>query len=145
MTGYIHNSSTKGPDGLTELQRKFCEEYVKDYNGTQAYLRTSPEVRNDTARSSAYRLLKNQAVLNYIHKLQKQLAEAQCINAERIAMELSKIAFTEDKSISKTDKLKALSLLQKQFGLDQIKVSADVNQVIEIKVGIEDDTDKFNA
>lgn len=31
----------KGPNGLTPLQQRFCEEYVKDYNGTQAYLRAN--------------------------------------------------------------------------------------------------------
>ena len=28
--------TAKGPDGLTVKQRKFCEEYIKDYNGKQA-------------------------------------------------------------------------------------------------------------
>jgi phage terminase small subunit len=37
---------------LTGEQRKFCEEYVKTYNATQAYLAAHPTVSYDTANTA---------------------------------------------------------------------------------------------
>ena len=124
--------------GLTETQMKFCEEYVKDYNGIEAYLRASPTCTSRTSASTmSYKLLKRKDIIAYIHELQKALFEAKCITAERIANELSKIAFDEDNS--KKDRMQAMSLLQKQMGLDQQVIKADVNQTTTIKVGIDED------
>lgn len=135
--GTFKNNPPKGPDGLTDLQRRFCEEYVKDYNGGQAYLRASTNCTKITsARQAAKELLKREPVKDYIKIMQKQLFEAKCVTYERLADELSKIAFDPD--ASKKDRMQAIALLQKQMGLDQVKVTADVNQKIEIKVGIED-------
>ena len=99
-------------------------------------MRVNPNAKPSTASTTAGRVLAMPAAKAYINILQKQLLEAQCVNAERIAQTLSDIAFNEE--VSKSDRLKALALLQKQYGLDQIKVAADVNQTINIKVGIED-------
>lgn len=140
-TSNISGHIAKGPDGLTDKMRRFCEEYVKDYNAGQAYKRASDTVTTmDSARNVASKLLKKPEIIAYINKLQKQLLEAQCVNAERIAQTLSDIAF--DEKASKSDRLRALALLQKQYGLDQVKVTADVNQTIDIKVGVVDDNDK---
>ena len=136
------NNIAKGPDGLTEKMRRFCEEYVIDYNAGQAYMRASDTCSTmDSARNVASKLLKKPEIRAYINKLQKQLLEIQCVNAERIAQTLSDIAF--DEKASKTDRLRALALLQKQYGLDQVKITADVNQTIDIKVGVVDDDDKL--
>ena len=139
MGTYIPKNN-KGPDGLTDTQRRFCEEYVKDYNAPQAYMRASETCTNNkNASIVANRILKKPEALNYIHKIQKEVFEAKCVNYERIADELSKIAF--DEKASKKDKMQALSLLQKQMGLDKQVIQADVNQQIVIKVGIEEDGD----
>ena len=141
--GTFKNNPPKGPDGLTDLQRRFCEEYVKDYNGGQAYLRASTGCTKITsARQAAKELLKKQAIKDYIVVMQKQLFEAKCVTYERLADELSNIAF--DPEAPRKDRMQAIALLQKQMGLDQIKVNADINQVIDIKVGIEDDENKSN-
>lgn len=138
--GTYREKIIKGPDGLTELQRKFCQEYIKDYNGTQAYLRAKgPQdkpISVDCARTYACRTLKLKEVLDYIHKLQKEAFAAQCVNFERIADELSKIAF--DPNSTKKDKMQALALLQKQMGLDKQVIQADVNQTVEIVVNIDE-------
>jgi len=134
----METNINKRGSGLTEIQMRFCEEYVKDYNGIEAYLRASPTCTNRTSASTiSCRLLGRKDIINYIHELQKALFEAKCITAERIADELSEIAFNP--SNNKKDRMQAMSLLQKQLGLDQQVIKADVNQTVEIKVGIEDD------
>lgn len=137
MGTYIPKNN-KGPDGLTETQRRFCEEYVIDYNATEAYLRASATCTNRTSAGiMGARLLKRKDIIANIHEIQKALFEAKCITAERIADELSKIAFDPD--TSKKDRMQAMALLQKQMGLDQQVIKADVNQTTVIKIGIDED------
>lgn len=135
----LKNNAAKGADGLTPLQRKFCEEYVKDFNQTQAYIRASGNTNYSTANTAGWRLLQRPEIKAEIQRIQKAVFEAQMVNYERIAGELSLIAFGSN---NEGNRLKALALLQKQLGLDQIKVTADVNQTIDIKVGIDDDEDQ---
>ena len=56
------NNSRKGPNGLTPLQQRFCEEYVKDFNGKQAYLRASENKLQKNAAARAYELLQKDEV-----------------------------------------------------------------------------------
>ena len=70
--------------------------------------------------------------------MQKDAFEEASINAERIALKLAEIAFADkkDESYSPQAQLKALDLLQKQFGLQNQKITADVNNDINISIGI---------
>ena len=130
------SNSKKGPNGLTPKQQQFCEEYVKDYNGTEAYRRVSPDCKAPNIMAS--KLLKKPEVKAEIERIQKALFEAQFVNYERIAAELSDIAFH---SKNEKNRLQALSLLQKQMGLEKTNITADLKQTIDIVVGIEDDAD----
>ena len=130
----------KGPDGLTPLQRKFCEEYIKDFNITQAYIRAGGSENYNTANTAGWRLLEKPEVKAEIKRLQKMNYDAQMVNFERIGSELAKIAFGSD---SEQNRIKALALLQKQLGLDKTVISADIKETVEIKVGITDDDDKL--
>lgn len=132
------SNSKKGPNGLTPKMQQFCEEYVKDFNATQAYRRVSPECANPQVMGG--KVLKKPEVKAEIERIQKALFEAQFVNYERIASELAQIAFY---SKNEKNRLQALSLLQKQMGLEKLNVTADVKQTIDIVVGIEDDADKL--
>ena len=124
---------------LTPKMRAFCEEYVKDYNGTQAYLRAYGG-EYTTANNRSSQMLKDTRIRDYIKELQKEGFEIACINAERIAIELAEMAFAEkgDEDYSATIKLKALDLLQKQLGLQQSKLDAKVDNKTVIKVSVEE-------
>ena len=125
---------------LTLKMKAFCEEYVKDYNATQAYLRAYGG-EYTTANNRGCAMLKDSRIKDYIKELQKEGFEQACINAERIAMELAEMAFAEkgDEDYSASIKLKALDLLQKQLGLQQQKIDAKVDKTV-IRVSVEDDT-----
>ena len=124
----------KKKKGLTTIQRKFLEEYVKDYNGTRAYMRACPNVTYSSAHTLSGRILKMPEAKEYLDKLEREIYEAYRINAEHIATELAKIAFMDDEA-TKKDKMKAMELLQKQLGLQQQNIKADVNNDIIITVG----------
>lgn len=119
---------------LTVIQRRFLQEYIKDYNGARAYMRACPDVDYDSAKATAYVILKKPEAHAYLDQLEKEKFQELRINAEHIATELAKIAFMDDEA-SKKDKMKAIELLQKQLGLQSQKIQADVSTNINIDIG----------
>lgn len=119
---------------LTAIQRRFLQEYIKDYNGVKAYMRACPNVDYDSAKNTAYVILKKPEAHKYLDQLEKEKFQELRINAEHIATELAKIAFMDD-TASQKDRMKAIELLQKQLGLQQQKITADVSTNINIDIG----------
>lgn len=127
--------------GITYNEEDFCKEYIANgYNATQAYL-TVYDCGYNTAQNQAYQVLKKPKVKEYIQSLQKEAFEQASINAERIALRLAEIAFADksDPNYNATAQLKAMDLLQKQLGLQNTKIQADVDTKINISVGISED------
>lgn len=122
---------------LKPQMKRFCEEYVANgYNASKAYL-VAYACAPSSANFNAYRLMKRPDVSEYISELEKDIYEANRINAEHIANELATMAFGkvgEETGISHQTKLKALDLLQKQVGLQTQNIKADVSQDIVIKI-----------
>ena len=119
---------------LTAIQRRFLAEYIKDYNGARAYMRACPHVDYETAKVTACHIMKKPEAHEYLDQLEKEKFKELRINAEHIATELAKIAFMDDEA-TKKDKMKAMELLQKQLGLQQQNIKADVNNDIIITIG----------
>lgn len=65
---------------------KFCQEYVIDYNGTQAAIRAGYEERS--ARQQASRLLSQEAILNRIMELQADQVKRLAITQDYVVMQL---------------------------------------------------------
>lgn len=132
----------KNPEtGLTLNEENFCQEYINNgYNGTQAYL-TVYDCEYSTANARAHQILSKPEAKAYIYNLQQEVFEQKAINAERIALRLAEIAFAEknDPNYNATAQLKALDLLQKQLGLQNQKIQADIDSSVKITVGISED------
>lgn len=77
---------------LNDKQKKFCREYVKDFNGTQSAIRAGYSKK--TANEQASRLLANVNIQTFLSELKTKLANRQEITAERILAEFGKIAFS---------------------------------------------------
>lgn len=127
--------------GLTPKQKRFVEEYVKDYNKTQAYKRAfeCPDMTDNDAYHSAYRILKTDEAINYLHALQDEILRQSGLNATYILNGLREIY--EDPTSTKMEKMKAADLMSKNMGLQTQKI--EVDKAIEINVGI-DNGDKTN-
>jgi phage terminase small subunit len=79
--------TTGNPHDLTDLQVRFCKEYVKDLNATRAYIRAGYINKTDaSAAASASILLKNPKIKAYLGEI-LNLTEASVIS------EVAKIAF----------------------------------------------------
>lgn len=136
----------KPEDKLTESQKVFCEEYIKDYNGTRSYQVAYPEVTYDSSRVLAHNLLTNVNIRAYLSDLKQRTAELAGVSPLSIANELKKLAFSsisrlrtnwitraEYDSISQDDKdaIQEIDtkILQKNIGTDKEPEIVDVEYV----------------
>ena len=123
---------------ITRKQEKFAQEYIKDFNGTQAYLRAFPDADYKTAGTVANRWLKDDELTDYIQTLVDKYVEV-TVNPNRIILELMEIAFDREKPLGERNK--ALAQLCKIYNLENINVNAKVESSNEtvIKITIDND------
>ena len=79
-----------GHKKLTTKQKRFCEEYVTDFNATQAAIRAGYSKK--TSRSQAQRLLTKVDIQNYVAKLQEDIRERNKITIDECISILADIA-----------------------------------------------------
>lgn len=121
---------------LTEKEVAFCECYVfEGLSATKAYQKVYGCAYN-SASANSVKVMKKDAVREYIESLQKEAFKASCLTAEKVALKLSEIAFAEkgDEDYNATAQLKALDLLQRQLGIQHNKIEADIKTDINITV-----------
>jgi len=79
-------------DELTPKIKRFCEEYIKDLNGTQAAIRAGYSEK--TANEQSSQLLAKLNVKNYIAELKKNLSDKNEGLAQQVIDELKKLGFS---------------------------------------------------
>lgn len=77
---------------LNDKQELFCNEYLKDLNGTKAAIRAG--YSENTAQEQSSRLLSNVMVQERIAELQKEAAERNKIQVDDVLQELKALAFS---------------------------------------------------
>lgn len=88
----------KAPESdLTDQQKVFCEEYVKDLNGTQAALRAKYSSKGAEVRASE--LLRISKIKQYVQVLMDARSKRTQIDADRILQELARIGFSDIRTI----------------------------------------------
>lgn len=107
---------------LTIMQRKFVDEYLVDFNATQAAIRAGYSETSAGVLGSLN--LKRQDIRTLIdNELMQRYAENQ-VTVERIREELGRLAFDKDQKTS--DRIKALELLGRHLGMFIDRVDASV-------------------
>lgn len=87
---------------LTEKQKRFCDEYIIDFNATRAYKLAYPSVKKDeTAMAAGSRLLRNVKVKEYIDKRIKDREKRTEITQDNVIKELAAIAFANGSDYAK--------------------------------------------
>lgn len=76
---------------LTDKQRRFCEEYVIDWNGSRAAIAAG--YSENTAKEIASENLTKPNIQEYIEAIQKDLSKLSGVTALRNILELKKIAY----------------------------------------------------
>lgn len=85
--------------GLSDQQERFCQEYVKDLNGTQAAIRAGYSEKS--ARSQASDLLTKPNIQKRVGSLQATVTEANASIVDEIKKELRRIAFADPRAVSR--------------------------------------------
>ena len=122
---------------LTAKERAFCDEYVKTYNASYAYL-SAYGCKPDTANAAGYKMLKRPAIINYIKELQQALVDRYVDAASIILNELMEdITFRDADNNHSPTWLKSVDLVQKQLGLQKLKADIQQEHVI-INVNVDE-------
>lgn len=81
---------------MTKKQKRFCDEYLIDLNGTRAYKAAYPSVKKDmTAAVNASKMLRNTKVKAYIAERMKEREKRTEVTQDRVVKELAAIAFSK--------------------------------------------------
>ena len=135
---------------MTEMQKRFCDEYLIDCNATRAYKAAYPHITNDaSACTLGGRLLGKVEIQRYLDEQRERLHSERIADAEEILAYLtsvmrgeaeSEVVVTENlgEGISKArrmtkhpdqrERLRAAELLAKYHQLFTAKVEVDTGQ-----------------
>jgi phage terminase small subunit len=86
-------SKKNSPEGLTERQRAFCEEYLIDMNGAGAARRAGYSPK--TARVIATQLLEKPIVQAHLAELMRERSERTQVTADRVITEVARLGFSD--------------------------------------------------
>lgn len=123
-------------DKLKESQKKFCREYLKDFNATRAYIDAGYSKNGATQSASA--LLTNPNVQSYLSEQVKVVTENDQLQIRKIILELQMIAFGDLKDFAEWNATSAL--LKASSTLDEkSRVLSEVSQTTNgVKVKMHD-------
>lgn len=132
---------------LTKKQELFCQEYVVDYNGTQAAVRAGYSEK--AARQQAARLLSNAAILTRVRGLQQEQVQRLAVTQDYVILqlmdtyrccreptpvlewdpELGEMVESGKYQFDSKGALRALELLGKHLGMynDKLQVTGQLN------------------
>ena len=131
--------------GLTERQRRFCEEYLIDGNASQAAIRAGYSKRSATVVSTT--LMKNTQVQAYLKELLEKLHSAKVADAQEVLEYLTSVMRGEQSEqtlqligdgmqditsidVAAKDRLKAAELLGKRYGIFKENVGVTMDAVV---------------
>lgn len=80
--------------GLNHKQKKFCHEYIVDWNKTRAYKAAYKAKTDNAAAACAVKLLRNVKVEEYIEKIRYNYEQNTGVTKTRQLLELAKIAYS---------------------------------------------------
>jgi phage terminase small subunit len=89
---------------MTAKQKRFCEEYLIDLNATQAAIRAGYSVA--TAGEIGFENMKKPEIRTRIDKALAERSKRTGINADRVILELAKIAFVNPTDVINMDEAK---------------------------------------
>ena len=124
---------------LTEKQKKFADEWLKDLNGTRAYKVAYKNTKSDhVAATAAGRLLRNVEVQKYIQEKQEEREKRTEITQDMVLKELAKLAFTDRTGIVQIKKSSAgdVVVIKSTDDLTE-EQKALISGIKETKFGIE--------
>lgn len=126
---------TRFGDGLTPKEMRFCEEYVKDFNGAGAVRRANlcPN-KPQNAAQYASKYLEKEAVQDYIKQLMNAMSERCETTVDDLLTFWTTIML--DPNESTNNRLKASDYLGKALGAFTVKVETNQAPTIIMDLGL---------
>lgn len=141
---------------LTAKQKRFCDEYLIDCNGTQAAIRAGYSKRS--ARAIATENLAKPYIREYIDEQLKKIKNSNVADAKEVMEYLTTVMRGQSRSSvlsmcgdgmqeiiekppDEKEKMKAAELIGKRYGMfkDNVNLDADVGVTIIDDIPIDDD------
>ena len=128
---------------LTNKQKVFVNEYLKDLNATRAYKTAYKNIKSEeTAATNGSKLLRNTNVAEEIQKRMDERAKRTEITQDKVLKEIARLAFTDITSIVSVKKFKTnigeySKVVIKDFSELTEDQRACISGVKETKLGIE--------
>ena len=124
--------------GITEKRKKFCSEYLKDFNIRQAACRAG--YSKNMAKACSYKFLKDPLIRQFLKSMKVEHIEKAQLTVEAVLSEIQSIAFAiaDGELIKTADKLKALELLGRNLGVFNDKDLEPKHVRINVMVNIVD-------
>ena len=119
---------------LSEKQKAFCREYLKDYNATQAYIRAG-YTNSKHSHIYAYKLLQSIYIQQKLQELTAKQAEKAEITVEWVIQELKQLYTRCQSSLTSKGAIagatKQLELLGKHIGMwiDRSELTINIKEV----------------
>lgn len=144
--------------GLTDKQKRFCDEYLIDLNATQAAIRagyskkTAKQIGQENltkldikeyidlrmAEKEKSMIADQDEVLKYLTAVIRDKTDSETVVVEGVGDGCSEARIVRVKP-SEKDKLKAAELLGKRYGLYTDKIEADIDMELNINIDYGDD------
>lgn len=123
---------------MTQKQKRFIEEYLIDLNATQAAIRAGYSL--DTAKSIGSENLTKPDIQARIAKAMAERSRRTGVNADRVVMELAKIAFVNAKDVIDPDTatVKPDALPEDTAAIQSVKVKTFGEDGLEREVKMAD-------
>lgn len=137
---------------LTVKQEKFCQEYAKCGNATEAYINAGYSVNKEVAKANASRLLTNDNIKKRLAELAEETKTESIADIQEMQEVLTKIirremydegavvdGEREKKPAAIKDIISAIEKLGKMQGAFVERIEADVNTETTITIELSDD------
>ena len=128
---------------LSIKQQSFCQEYLKEFNGTKSYQLIYSVVKENVAAASASRLLRNVKIQAFLTVLTQKQAEKAEITVEWVIQELKQLYTRCQSSLTSKGAIagatKQLELLGKHIGMwiDRSELTINIKEVNVMVVQIQ--------
>lgn len=126
---------------MTKKQKRFIEEYLIDLNATQAAIRAGYKAGSPQRASEiGAQLLQNTQVLDEISKAMAERSKRTGVNADRVVMELAKIAFINATDVidPRTATVKESALPEDTAAIQSVKVKTFGEDGLEREIKMAD-------
>lgn len=110
---------------LTAKQKRFCEEYLKNLNATQAAIRAGYSEK--TANEQGARMLAKVSIQEYIKQFQNKIDQHNIKSVEEVQQWWSEVMADDEEKMH--NRIKASELLVKSKGgfIDKVTLNGNIN------------------